>query len=177
MSILKLIRMHFNKLVTTKDCTEEKRSNKRTIQTVDVFASDSALKAIAESAILAIELPWNCDQSIKDKAKTIALQSFYKGTTHPTDFIRTLKPTVFKTQKDARHAMVKISAIAWSAVDRSNWNELGIKSFKWEFIDHLCDFPEHLSLNSKTFSVKTGYKGEFPGAKYGCRCTGSPIIL
>lgn len=154
---------------------EKKRTNIRAIQTVDVFGSEPALKIVAENAIAAVDLPWDCAKTVKDSAKIVALQSVYGGT-HPTDFIRTLAPSVFKTQKDARHAMVKLSAIAWSAVDRNRWHELRVKTFEWVFIEHLCDFPEHRSLNGRKFSTDVGHKGEFPSARYGCRCMGSPVI-
>ena len=151
-------------------------TSKPKIQTVDLFGSEPWLKAPAELAIKELHIPWACSQETIDEAKAVALQAIFAGTV-TKDYSRTLSPSVFKTKREAHHAMAKIFICGNSAVDRFRAMSIGLKKFTWDFIDpQLCDFPEHRSYDKKVFTYKNGAKGDWPGKHYGCRCSASPVF-
>jgi hypothetical protein len=124
-----------------------------------------------EDAILRLDLPWNCDNVIKEKAKEVAIHSSKNGLI-PTVFIKELTPLVFKTQRDAKRAMVKISFVGLAAVRQVDWEYISVTQYEWGWMPMLCDYPAHENRQWKIFNVKDG---DLPATKYGCRCMGRAI--
>jgi uncharacterized protein with gpF-like domain len=158
-----------------KDVKKVEKYSKK-IQTVDVFGSEPWLKIPAEKAIQELIIPWECSQEQIDEAKKEALKSFFVGSVIKT-YAGTLSPRIFRTKRDAHHAMAKIQACASAAVDRHRAQAIGAKKFRWNYLDsNLCDFPEHKKYDKGIYTYKTGAKGDWPAKNYGCRCWSSPIL-
>lgn len=146
------------------------RSEKQ-LPTVNLFASEPWLLDVAKNAIQQFEVPWLCDEALKQEAKAEALNCIVGGVKSKA-FLKQLVPAVFKTRRDASHGIAKISACGWEAISRFRYKGL-VKRFQWNYCEPICDFPEHAKLDWKTFSIEKGHKGEFPASRYGCRCRSS----
>lgn len=158
---------------------EEKSKNTneyKKIQTVDIFESEPWLKTVAAQTIADLHIPWNCDQSKIEEAKSIALKSVYEGSV-PRKYSNTLSPSIFKTKREAQHAMAKIFICANSAISKFRAEELELTKFRWNYVEpQHCDFPEHKNYDKKNYTYKNGAKGDWPGKYYGCRCWSQPIF-
>jgi uncharacterized protein with gpF-like domain len=145
------------------------------IQTVDVFKSEPRLKKIVQEAIENLEVPWQCGQQQKSEAKAIALKAVISGATMK-EYSSTLWPSIFKTKREAQHAMVKITSCANAAVSNYRMQELGLKKFRWDYLNSLCDFPEHANYAGKVFTFAIGANNSWPSTKYGCRCSAGAVF-
>lgn len=171
-NILAIFKKNPEKIISEVKAIDRSRPK---IQTVDIFKSEPWLKEPAERAIRELHVPWECSQEKIDEAKSVALEAFFNGF-QPKQYADTLSPSIFKTKREAQHAMVKIIICASSSVDRFRVGGLGLTKFRWMYIEHLCDFPKHQSYGEKIYTYKNGAKGDWPGKNYGCRCWSSPIF-
>lgn len=172
-NILSALKSQPNTVIVECKTIEKHRSK---IQTVDVFGSEPWLKKTAEYAIKNLQIPWSCSQEKIDEAKGIALRAVFAGT-DTKKYAGTLSPSIFKTKREAQHAMAKIFICACSAVSKFREEELGLTKFRWNYVEpQLCDFPEHKNYNKKNYTYKNGAKGDWPGKYYGCRCWSQPIF-
>lgn len=130
-------------------------------------------KAALKIAIQEIELPWECNQDLKQKAKKIAIYAAANGLV-PTNFIKELVPSVFRTQRDAKHAMAKLTAIGLAAVTYEVWRSVNVTKYEWNWLPFICEYQEHEGRNWKQFML---INGDLPGTRYGCRCYGKAIFL
>lgn len=129
-------------------------------------------KKVLKLAIEGLDLPWLCADKIKVEAKKVAIHAASNGLI-PSGFIKELVPSVFKTQRDAKHAMVMLSAVDLAAVTYEDWRVIGIVEYEWQWIPGICSFPEHELRHWKRFSVADG---DLPSTKYGCRCHGRAVF-
>lgn len=148
---------------------DSKSSTSSLIQTVDVFKSEPHLKKIVREAIENLEIPWQCGPQQKSEAKAIALKAVISGASMK-EYSSTLSPSIFKTKREAQHAMVKITSCANAAVTSYRMQTLGLKKFRWDYLESLCDFSEHAAYAGKVFTFSKGANNNWPSKKYGCRC-------
>jgi hypothetical protein len=128
----------------------------------------SALRKAIEN----VELPWSCSLEIEQEAKAAAIDVVINGSV-PRSFIKKLVPEVFKTQRDAKHAMAMLSAIGSSAVTRETWRSVGVLQYEWQYLEFLCSYPEHEKRQRKIFPTT---KDDMPATRYGCRCLGFAVF-
>lgn len=53
---------------------------------------------------------------------------------------------------------------------------LGLKKFRWDYLDSLCDFSEHADYAGKVFTFSKGANNSWPSKKYGCRCSIGAVL-
>ena len=124
----------------------------RTIPTVDIFSGHPELRAVAMKAVSALEVPWGSDDVLIASAKEAALHSVLNGTSL-REYSKALSPSIFRTKREAHHAMVRIATCANVAVSMHRMRSLGVRSFKWRFVDSLCSEPSHAGFANRTFSL------------------------
>lgn len=135
---------------------------------IDLFGSEPNLKKVVADAINNLELPPEWPSGVVSAVKMSVIKRYIEGGAgFDKETEALLYKKFLKTKRDVRHAYAKIAACASSAITFYRYDGLGVKKYKWSYIENLCDVPGHKDKDGKIYNVKGAEK---PACIYGCRC-------